>query len=163
MHISWEPRECGVPENKEREFSKKEWVKNVSCFLFFFFWWLHLWHMEAPRLGVESEQHLIQPLAMATLDLSPVWDPCCSLWQPRILNPLSKTRDWAHILMHPSWVHDCWATTGTHILHILAEWYIALSCYLYVANCQVCIISLQSYSFSIFRPSDPPEMHHSSL
>ena len=37
--------------------------------------------------------------ATATLDLRCSCDLHCSLWQCWILNPLSKTRDWIHILM----------------------------------------------------------------
>ena len=53
----------------------------------------------------------------------------CSCWpmpqppQHQILNPLSKAGDGTHILMDTSWVHYCWATTGTpkhsHLIHYL--------------------------------------------
>ena len=62
----------------------------------------HLWHVEVPELGDESEQ---QPpahtTAIATLNPSPILDLCCSLQQHCILNPLSKARD------QTSWIL-CW-------------------------------------------------------
>ena len=86
------------------------------CCLFFCFLGLHLWHMEVPRLGVESELQLpVYTTATATWGLSRI----CSLrhgsWQHRILNWLSEARDWNCILMDPSRVHDHWATKGTPI------------------------------------------------
>ena len=53
---------------------------SLSFFLSFVFWGLHLWHMEGPRLGVQSELQL------------PAYTTHRS-WQHRILNPLSKARD----------------------------------------------------------------------
>ena len=49
--------------------------------------------MEVPRLGVQLE---LQLLAYTTA--TAVLDPSLSLWQGRILNPLSKARDQTHIL-----------------------------------------------------------------
>ena len=61
----------------------------ITCFWgpskFFFFLWLHLWHMEVPGLSVK-------------LGPSHIFDLCHSLWQ-QILNPLSKAKDRTHILM----------------------------------------------------------------
>ena len=37
----------------------------------------------------------------------------CSLWQHRILNPLSKVRDWTRVLMETVGFLTLWATTGT--------------------------------------------------
>ena len=39
--------------------------------------------------------------------------PNLSSRQRQILNPLSEARDWTWNLMVPSWIHFCWATTGT--------------------------------------------------
>ena len=66
----------------------------------------HSWHMEVPRLGVESELQLpAYATATAMWDLSCICNqhhssrPCC------ILKPLSKARDRTHILMDSRWVH----------------------------------------------------------
>ena len=72
----------------------------IFCFVF-----MHLQHMEVPRLGVESE---LQVPAYAT-DTA-MWDPSgicdlhCSSQQCRILNPLSEARDRTCILMDTSQV-----------------------------------------------------------
>ena len=59
----------------------------------------HLQHMEVPRLGDKLElQLLAYTTATATLDPSCIWDLHCSLWQHRILNPLSEAKDRTHIL-----------------------------------------------------------------
>ena len=69
----------------------------IFSFVFFLFLGLHPRHMEVPRLGGESELHLpAHTTAIAT------WDPSCSLWQLRILNPPSEARDQTCILMDPS-------------------------------------------------------------
>ena len=88
-------------------------------FFFFFFCFLgpHLGHIEAPRLGVESELQLPSyTTATATSDPSCVCNLYHSSRQRRILNPLSGARDGTHILMDISQICYCWATTGT--LHI---------------------------------------------
>ena len=54
--------------------------------------------MEIPRLGAEWELQLLA-CATATMDLSPIRDLCCNLWQYQILNPLSKGRNRTQILM----------------------------------------------------------------
>ena len=55
----------------------------------------HLWHMEVPRLGVQSELQLpAYTTATAMWDLSCVCSLYHSSWQPWILKPLSKARDW---------------------------------------------------------------------
>ena len=70
-------------------------------FFFFSFWFLgpYPWHLEVPRLGVESE---LQPMPQPQ--------------QHGILNPLSKAMDQTHILMGTSQVHYHWATTGTPVV-----------------------------------------------
>ena len=59
-----------------------------------FFLGPHPWHVEVPRLGVESE---LQVLAYTTA--TPMPDPSCvcdlhhSSWQRRLLNLLSEAKD----------------------------------------------------------------------
>ena len=70
----------------------------MFCFL-----GLHTWHMEVPRLGVESElQLLAYTTATAPWDPSRVFDLYYSSWQRRIPDPLSKARDRTLILMDTS-------------------------------------------------------------
>ena len=83
---------------------------------FFFFCFLepHLWHMEVPRLGVESE--LLLP---AYITATATWDPSCivnlhhSSRQRWIPDPLIKARDWTCILKDSSQIHFHCTTTGT--------------------------------------------------
>ena len=64
---------------------------------------LHPWYMEVPRLGVESELHLLAYATATTVqDPSRLFDLHLSSWQCQILNPLSKARDWTCVLMVPS-------------------------------------------------------------
>ena len=78
----------------------------VFCFL-----GLHLWHMEVPRLGAESELHLLAyTTATAMRDSS-----CICSQQRQILKPLNEARDWTWILMDTSWVCNGWATMGTPV------------------------------------------------
>ena len=58
-------------------------IMTFLSFLCFFFLQLHLWHIEVSRLQ---------------LNWSCICDLCPSLQQCWILNPLSKARDWIHIL-----------------------------------------------------------------
>ena len=52
-------------------------------FFFFFFLWPHPWHMEVPRLGVESKLQLpAYTTATAMLDLSCVFKLHYRSWQP---------------------------------------------------------------------------------
>ena len=61
-----------------------------------FFFGPHPWHLEVPRLGVESQLQL-PAYATATVTampgLSHICDLHCSLRQCHILNPLSESRD----------------------------------------------------------------------
>ena len=70
--------------------------------------------MKVPILGVKSE---LQPpaytIATATQDPSLVCNLHHSSWQRRILNPLSKARDWTHNLMVSSRIHFLCTTMGT--------------------------------------------------
>ena len=80
--------------------------QNSGWFFFcLFFLGPHLRHMEAPRLGVQSELQLpAYSTATATQDLSRVCDLHNSSWQRWILNPLSEVRGRTHVLMDPIWV-----------------------------------------------------------
>ena len=61
--------------------------------------------MDVPRLGVESELQLPScTTAIATWDLSCIFDLHCSLWQHWIINLLSEDRDQTCILMDTSLV-----------------------------------------------------------
>ena len=54
----------------------------------------HLWHMEIPRVGTESELQLpAYTTATAMLDPRLIWDPHHSSRQGWVLNPLSEARD----------------------------------------------------------------------
>ena len=85
------------------------------CYYYYFvFLGPHPWHVEVPRLGVESESQLpAYARATAMPDLSRVFDLHHSSHQCRILNPLNKARDGTRNLMVPSWTHFLCATMGT--------------------------------------------------
>ena len=90
-------------------------------FFFFLFFFLgpHPWHMEVPRLGVESELQMpAYTTATATRDLSLVYDLHHSSLPCQIFL-LSETRDQTHILMDTIQVCFCWATTGAPLLLLL--------------------------------------------
>ena len=112
---------CGKKKKKKR---KSVWSSSsvaqglnyygfMDLFIYFVFLGLHLWQIEVPREGVESE---LQLPAYVTATAS--WDPshACDLhhgsWQCRILNPLRKARDQTCILMNTNQACFCWATTG---------------------------------------------------
>ena len=78
-------------------------IWRLLFFFFFPFLWLHLRHMEVPRLGVESElQFPAYTTAMATLHLNRICNLCCSL---RECNPLSEARAQTHTSSQTL----CWA------------------------------------------------------
>ena len=59
---------------------------------FFLFLGLHLQHMEIPRLGVESELHLLAYTTVTAIqDPSHICNLHHSSWQHRILNPLRSS------------------------------------------------------------------------
>ena len=98
--------------------SFRRWCK------FFCVWGAHLWHMEVPRLGVESELQLpVYTTATATRDPSCVCDLHHSSRQPRLPDPLMEGRDWTCILRNTSWICFRCTTTGTPIFCILSEMY----------------------------------------
>ena len=77
--------------------------KNIC--VYFCFLGPHPWHMEVPRLGVQSELHL-PAYTTATQDPSRVCNLHSSSWQHQIFNPLS-------FLVDASQIHFPWATMGT--------------------------------------------------
>ena len=77
----------------------------IYLFIYLVFLGLHLRHMEAPRLGVQSElQPLVYTTATATSDPTNVCDLHHSSWQHWILNPLSEAKDRTCILTDSSQV-----------------------------------------------------------
>ena len=71
--------------------------------LLFVFLGLQVWHMEVPRIGVESELLLLAyTTATSTRDRSHICDLHHISEQCWILNPLSETRDRTHILVDAS-------------------------------------------------------------
>ena len=96
-------------------------VTKVFCLFVCFFLELHLWHMEVPRLGIESELQLpAYATGIAMRGLGHICDLHCSSRQCWIINPLSKARDQTRVLMDTSWISYCWATTGTPQLRFLS-------------------------------------------
>ena len=80
--------------------NKVHWV---YCLFTFVFLGPHPWHMEVPRIGVESELQLIAyTRATAKQGLNRVCNLHHSSQQGQILNPLSKARDRTSILMDAS-------------------------------------------------------------
>ena len=80
------------------------YIHTYTLFFFFLpFLGPLLWHIEVPRLGVQSEL-----LSLAYARATAKWDPRCifdlqhSSQQHQILNPLSKVRDQTRNLMVPS-------------------------------------------------------------
>ena len=72
---------------------------------------LHLWHMEVPSLGVQSELQLLGT-ATATADPSCVCNPHHSSWRQQIFNLVSKARDRTHILMDTGQVRSLLSHNG---------------------------------------------------
>jgi len=98
-----------------QEFTMFNFLKNncIKLTFFFFFLGLHLQHMEVPRLGVKSElQFPDYATDTAILDPSCFGELYHSSQQCRILNSLSRDRDWTCFLIDTSWVLYQWATTG---------------------------------------------------
>ena len=88
--------------------------------VFFVFLGPHPWHMEIPRLGVESELWLLAyAIATATPDQSDDCNLHCSSWQHQILNPLSDAGDQTCILMDASEVFNLLSQTGIPNVPIL--------------------------------------------
>ena len=77
------------------------------------------WHMEVPRLGVQSElQQPAYTTATATWDLSCLFNLHHSSWQCRIPYPLNKARDQTRILMDVNQICFCGATMRMRPLYL---------------------------------------------
>ena len=89
---------------------------------YFLFLGLHPWHMEAPRLGVQSEPSPpAYTRASTTRDPSPVCDLHQSSRQHPILNPTSEARDRTRTLRPPSRIRPAMTGTPTYVysMHIV--------------------------------------------
>ena len=92
-------------------------IKDLAIF-FFSFLVPHLWHMEVPRPGVKLELQLpAYPTAIAMQYLNRVCDQHHGSWKCWILHPLSKARDWAHILMDTNQVHNLLSHSENSLTH----------------------------------------------
>ena len=145
-----------VPRPSEHATSQ---YSSFCWFLCFCFLGPHLRHMEIPRLGVELKlQLLAYTTAMATRDLSRVYDLHLSSRQRRILNPLSEARDRTGNLMVPSRIRFRCASSG--ILQFDSFWNVpegvrcSAFCHGYVALRMLCALQVltlcSSCSLNIF-------------
>ena len=102
------------------------WLSQIGWFFspntlhpYWFFFFFCLFRATPMAYGdsqarVESElQLLAYSTATATSNPSRICDLHHSSQQHQVCNPLSKARDWTHILIDPSWVHNHWAMMGT--------------------------------------------------
>ena len=125
----------------------------IFC-LFVCFLGPHLRHMEVSRLRVESELQLpAYTTAIATWDPSRVCNLYHSSQQRRILNPLSKARDWTHNLMVTRRIHFCCSTMGT-------PWYfyrvqIMNQCLFFICNSNTFCCKDYPFSIGTFVESQP--------
>ena len=79
----------------------------------FFFKGLQVWHMEVPKLRVQSElQLLAYTTATATQDPSPVCDLHHSSGQRQIPDPLSRARNRTYFLRDTNRIHFQCTTMG---------------------------------------------------
>ena len=93
--------------------------------IFLCFLGLHLQHMEIPGLGVELELQLLSyTTALATQNLSHIFDRHYSSWQSQILNSLIRARDRTCILMSTSQVRNLLSHSGnSHIIFFCYQVY----------------------------------------
>ena len=116
----WAPRSQGHHEHRT---AVKCWAwGGVSIFFFLLFLGPNLWHMEFPRLGVQSETQLP---AYTTATATPNQSHVCHLHRsPRqcwILNLLSEARDRTHNLMVPSQIRYPRSHDGNSLVCFLFE------------------------------------------
>ena len=79
-----------------------------------------------------SSQAKAYATAMATADLNCICNPHCSLWQHRILYPLSEARDQTHILMDQ--VLNLLSHSGNSARHLL------------IASTEVCLPCMSTHT-----------------
>ena len=78
-----------------------------------YFFGPHLWHIEVPRLGVQSELQLpASTTATARPDLNHIYKLHHSSWPHQILNPLNKAKDRTSILMDTRWLLNLLSHNG---------------------------------------------------
>ena len=121
----------------------RHWYVWIPFFFFFLiFLGPHLWHMEVPRLAVESELQLLA-YTTAMPDPSRVCQLYHSSQQHWILNPLNEARDRTHILMDTSQVCFHWAMAGSPgLIFIIWLYTCKFSCLLYFFSVFFPVLSL---------------------
>ena len=79
--------------------------KFFCLFVCFCFLRPHLWHMEAPRLGVELDLQLLACTTAIAMQDPSICNLRHSSWQHQILNPLREAKDWTCVLEpSSSWI-----------------------------------------------------------
>ena len=124
-----------------------EWKDFFVCVCLFVFLGLYPWHMEIPRLGVESK---LQLLAYATATPMPDPSGVCNLDHSSLQRQihLSKARDWTHNRMVPSQICFYWTTTGTPQCNFP-------SVILYCLIVKMCVMVLNSREFYHIHSQNP--------
>ena len=112
-----------------------------DCFFLFCFLWPHLWHMEVPRLGVESDLQLQANATATAIDLSRIYDLHHNSWQCYLFNPLNEARKLTCILMDTRWVHYCSTTTVIPVMIVFR---------LKSLNCSKMIQFYKTFSYWLF-------------
>ena len=106
---------------------------------------LHLWRMEVPKVGVESE---LQLLATAMPDPSRIWDVLCSSPQCWMLSPLS--RDQIHNFMDTSHVPFLNHNRNSPFAQALYESVYCIFPKLWVCGSQIpCLLPLQVFKWRV--------------
>ena len=132
---------------------KKQGALLTGFFFFFLLFGLHWWHMEVPRLGVESKLQLpASTTATAMPDLSRVYDLHHRSQQQQILNPLSEARDQTCVLMDISHFRFCCRATRTPSRLVLISHKMSRSPHPPARISKVCVEPLLGFDL-IFNPN----------